>query len=47
MSHSLIIFITFLYTAISLDQFRKGEMGMAIVWGGYALANIGLAMGVK
>lgn len=47
MSFGLIVFITILYSIISLDQLRKGEVGMAIVWGGYAFANIGLALGVK
>jgi hypothetical protein len=47
MSFSLVVFITVLYSIISLDQLRKGEIAMAIVWGGYAFANIGLAMGVK
>lgn len=42
MSGPLILFVMLIYALIGIDQFRKGDMGMAITWWGYALANVGL-----
>jgi hypothetical protein len=42
MSGPLILFVMLIYAVIGIDQFRKGDMGMAITWWGYALANVGL-----
>jgi hypothetical protein len=46
-SKPLILFVGAIYLFIGIDQFRKGGTGQAIMWGGYALANIGLALTAK
>ena len=47
MSTPLILVVGVVYLAVAVDQFRKGDTGMAIAWFGYALANVGLAMVAK
>lgn len=42
MSGPLILFVMVIYALIGIDQLRQGNLGMAITWGGYALANVGL-----
>jgi hypothetical protein len=42
MSGPLILFVMLIYAVIGIDQFRKGDYGMALMWFGYSLANIGL-----
>jgi len=47
MSSTLILCVGVVYLMVGVDQFRKGDTGMAIAWLGYALANVGLAMNAK
>jgi len=41
MSSWLIAVVTILYASISISYLVKGNLGMAWIWGGYALANGG------
>jgi len=43
----LIVGIGFVYLYISIDQWLKGNTGMAITYFGYALGNVGLYMLAK
>jgi hypothetical protein len=47
MSSPLILVVGLVYLAVAIDQWRKGDSGMAIAWLGYALANVGLAMSAR
>ena len=47
MSTPLILGVGAVYLIVALDQYRKGEVGMAIAWLGYAMANVGLAMSAR
>lgn len=47
MSGPLIILTGLIYAWIAIEQGWKGNASMAIVYGGYALANIGLYIAVK
>jgi hypothetical protein len=47
MSSPLILIVGLVYLAVAIDQWRKGDGGMAIAWLGYALANVGLAMSAR
>jgi hypothetical protein len=47
MSSTLILCVGFVYLMVSVDQFRKGDPGMALAWLGYALANCGLAWNAR
>jgi hypothetical protein len=47
MSSTLILSVGFVYLMVGVDQFRKGDTGMAIAWLGYALANCGLAWNAR
>lgn len=42
MSGFLIAFVGFVYAAIAIEQFVKGNSGMGIVFAGYAFSNAGL-----
>ena len=44
MSASLIAFVTLIYVGVAVNEMRLGNAAMAIVYGGYSLANIGLVM---
>lgn len=44
MSAWLIAGIGLVYGYIALEQLVKGNVGMAITYGGYALGNVGLFM---
>ena len=46
MSGWLIILVTVIYAGIAVEQFYKGNIPMAIVYAGYAAANIGLYLAV-
>lgn len=43
MSSPLILAVGAVYLVVSIDQFRRGSVGMALAWLGYAIANVGLA----
>jgi len=47
MSATLILCVGFVYLMVGIDQFRKGDPGMALAWLGYALANVGLAWNAR
>lgn len=47
MSSPLILIVGVVYLLVSLDQLRKGDVGMSIAWFGYFIGNIGLAMACK
>ena len=42
MSGKLIFVVTVLYLGVAIDQANKGNLWMALVWTGYAIANIGM-----
>ena len=44
MSGPLIALTGVIYAWIAVDQFWRGNPGMAIAYAGYALANVGLYM---
>lgn len=44
MSAWLIILTGLIYAYISVEQYLKGNMGMAVCYFGYALGNVGLYM---
>ena len=47
MSAPLILCVAVVYLCVGIDQWRKGDGGMALAWCGYALSNIGLAMSAR
>jgi hypothetical protein len=47
MSSWLIVVTGTIYLYISIEQFYKGNLGMAICYFGYALGNVGLYMMAK
>ena len=47
MSAPLILGVGAVYLLVALDQYRKGDVGMAVAWLGYAMANVGLAMSAR
>jgi hypothetical protein len=47
MSTWLVAIIGFVYLYIAVEQFFKGAPGTAIMFAGYALANVGLIIQVK
>ena len=47
MSWPLIALCTLIYVGVAIDQFRRGNAPMAIVYGGYAVANIGMIWALK
>jgi predicted hydrocarbon binding protein len=44
MSSWLIVLTGLIYAYIAIDQYIKGNSGMAITYFGYALGNVGLYM---
>lgn len=46
MSIWLIATVGVVYLVIAVEQFTKGNVGMAVTFTGYALANVGLCLGV-
>lgn len=44
MSGWLIVFTGCIYLAVGVEQYTKGNMGMAIMFCAYALANVGIWM---
>lgn len=47
MSGPLILFVGAIYVVVGFDLFRKGDIGMAIVFIAYAVANFGMYLAVK
>jgi predicted hydrocarbon binding protein len=47
MSSWLIVLTGLIYAYIAIDQYIKGNSGMAITYFGYALGNVGLYMMAK
>lgn len=44
MSNTLIAVVTIIYLLVALSFYLEGKTGLAITFGGYSLANIGLIM---
>lgn len=44
MSNTLIAVVTIIYLLVALSFYLEGKTGMAITFGGYSLANIGIIM---
>ena len=42
MSQGLMIVVTLIYAFVSISEITKGNLPMAIVFGSYAMANVGL-----
>ena len=47
MSSWLIVLTGCIYAYIAIDQYIKGNSGMAVTYFGYALGNVGLYMMAK
>jgi len=47
MSTTGMIIIGLIYAASSVDQFLKGEIGMALAFAGWSLGQMGMAWAVK
>lgn len=47
MAPGLILFVGVVYLAISIDLLVKGNGGLALAFGGYALSNVGLYLAAK
>jgi len=47
MSFHLILAVMVIYAYVAVDQAAKGHWPGVIVWGAYAVANLGLAMMAK
>jgi hypothetical protein len=47
MSMWLVLLVTFIYAYVSIEQYIKGDLSLAIVYLGYTVANLGLIMVVK
>lgn len=47
MSVPLIAICGLIYLGVAIDQYVKGNTGMAITFGAYAVANLGLILAVK
>ena len=45
MSRWLIAVVTLIYLVVAVDQWRKGAAGPALMFSGYALANVGVVHG--
>jgi len=44
MSQTLIMVVMLIYFYIAVEQLLKGNVSGFVLWGAYAVANIGLAM---
>lgn len=44
MSKPLIAFVGFIYLAVAVSEYWNGRHGMALVFVGYAFANLGLVL---
>ena len=44
MGFYMIVITTLIYTGCAIDFARRRDIGMFVVYAGYAFANIGLAM---
>jgi len=47
MSTWLVVLVTFIYAYVSIEQYIKGDLSLAVVYLGYTVANLGLIMVVK
>lgn len=47
MSGPLILLVAGIYVLVGVDLFRKGDIGMAVVFVAYAVANFGMYLAVK
>ena len=44
MSTTLLVIVTLIYGGIALSSILEGKLSMAIIFSGYAFANLGLLM---
>lgn len=44
MSATLIGVVTVIYVAVAISLWAEGKPGLAVAFGGYAIANVGLIM---
>ena len=44
MSAALIAFVGLIYLIIAVSEYWSGNYGLAVVFGSYAMANVGLIM---
>lgn len=44
MSNWLIALVGFIYLCVCVGEYRQGNTGMAIVFFGYSIANVGLIL---
>lgn len=47
MSSFLVGLVTAIYVLIAVEQYWKGNMGMAMAYAGYAFSNFGLLLFIK
>jgi hypothetical protein len=47
MSNMLVFLVTCAYAATAIDLYMRHDLGHAIMFAGYALANVGLIMALK
>jgi hypothetical protein len=47
LSATLIAIVGFVYAYIAIEQLFKGNSSMAVVYGGYAIGNVGLYLLAK
>lgn len=47
MSGPLIILTGLIYLWVAIDQYRQGNVGLAVAYSGYAYSNIGLYLLAK
>jgi hypothetical protein len=47
MSGGLLAIVTLMYLGVALDQITKGQPWVAIIWVGYAIANLGFIGSMK
>jgi hypothetical protein len=47
MSSWLVVVTGIIYSVCAIDQFRKGSVGMGIMFLGYAIGNVGILLTVK
>jgi hypothetical protein len=45
MSSGLVGIVTLCYLGVAADQFLRGAPWVALIWLGYAIANVGMIMG--
>lgn len=47
MSSTLLIIVTLIYLGVAINEIRQGNGAMCLVFGAYALANVGLILQLR